>query len=189
MLLPPLVSPPLEAQMPTPYEDRQAEAQLKLHLLMAQLRTTLRAVMSGTRPWKIANWKKNVGDELVHVPAMQHIVINIVGQDQVLVQIGFCAVNSFRITIPYIVRDMCDMLHNVFPPAIPENNMLLGSINMDYTAEENAEILAETEHHGYWWTYQEGNENAPQPCKEIIDNHFQDYFCTVSGVGWTIHFA
>jgi len=51
--------------MPRSYEDREAQGRLKLHLLMARLRTGLRAVMSDFRDWRIPNWKINVRDELV----------------------------------------------------------------------------------------------------------------------------
>lgn len=65
MSLPRLVSPPPDARMPRSYEDREAQARLKLHLLMARLRTGLRVVMSDQRDWHIPNWKINVKDELV----------------------------------------------------------------------------------------------------------------------------
>ena len=65
MPLPPLVSPPPDARMPNSFEDREAQARLKLHLLMARLRTGFRTVMDLSSPGVIANWKVNLRDETV----------------------------------------------------------------------------------------------------------------------------
>lgn len=63
MSLPHLVSPPPDARLKTPFEDREAQARLKLHLLMARLRTALRTVMQPG--WRIPRWKVHLHDEMV----------------------------------------------------------------------------------------------------------------------------
>ncbi len=65
MPLPRLVSPPPDARMPNSFEDQEAQARLKLHVLMARLRTGLRAVIDGDRVGRIPNWKVNLRDEAV----------------------------------------------------------------------------------------------------------------------------
>jgi hypothetical protein len=63
MSLPRLVSPPPDARLKTPFEEREAQARLKLHLLMARLRTALRTVMEPG--WKIPLRKDYIRDEMV----------------------------------------------------------------------------------------------------------------------------
>lgn len=59
------ISPILHDRMPKTFEDRQAIAQLKMHLLMARVRTGLRVVMDRGRTWKIPNWPIYMQEELV----------------------------------------------------------------------------------------------------------------------------
>jgi len=63
MSLPRLVSPPPDARLKTPFEDREAQARLQLHLLMARLRTGLRTVMEPG--WRIPLRKEYIRDEMV----------------------------------------------------------------------------------------------------------------------------
>jgi len=66
MSLPRLVSPPPDARMPTSHEDREAIAQLKLHLLMARLRTAFRVGMESDWGKKdLPHWDQYMCDELV----------------------------------------------------------------------------------------------------------------------------
>ena len=65
MPLPHLVSPPPDAHMCRSFEDWEAWARLKLHVLMARLRTGLRSVMDGDRRFSMPNWKVNLQDETV----------------------------------------------------------------------------------------------------------------------------
>ena len=65
MPLPHLVSPSPDARMPNSFEDREAQARLKLHLLMARLRTGFRTLMDRGPPGVIPNWKVNLRDETV----------------------------------------------------------------------------------------------------------------------------
>jgi len=60
-----LVSPPPDARLPWTFEDREASARLKMHLLMARLRTGLRALMDGDHEGNIPNWVDHLQDELV----------------------------------------------------------------------------------------------------------------------------
>jgi len=50
----------------TLFEDREAQARLKLHVLMARLRTGLRTVMDGDAGI-IPNWRGNIRDETVRL--------------------------------------------------------------------------------------------------------------------------
>ena len=65
MPLPHLVSPPPGAQNPRSFEDQEARARLKLHILMARLRTGLRSVLDKNRPLTIPDWEVNLQDETV----------------------------------------------------------------------------------------------------------------------------
>jgi hypothetical protein len=51
--------------MPKGFLDRQAIAQLKMHLLMARLRTALRVMMDHEHIWKFDKWSTYVKTELV----------------------------------------------------------------------------------------------------------------------------
>lgn len=64
MSLPRLVSPPPDARMPLSFEEREAQARLKMHLLMARMRTALRYVMNPDHDL-IPKWKVYLKDELV----------------------------------------------------------------------------------------------------------------------------
>ncbi|KAF8955813.1 hypothetical protein BDZ97DRAFT_1926276 [Flammula alnicola] len=164
MPLPHLVSPPPDARMPTSYEDREASARLKLHLLMARLRTALRTVMSRDRNWKIPNWRQNTADEA----------------EQILAHVGYCTVNGFRIQIPYLLKDVSDNILEIHPPREPEDNTLPASINMDFNAEEDAEILGCTKDYCYWWKSPESEAEVPRVTCKIIQAHFKDFFTTVT---------
>jgi len=50
--------------MATSFEDREAQARLKLHVLMARLRTGLRSVMD-EESHTIPHWKVHIRDEAV----------------------------------------------------------------------------------------------------------------------------
>lgn len=63
MSLPYLIAPSPDARLKTPFEDREAQARLKLHLLMARLRTALRTVMEPV--WKSRVRKELIRDEMV----------------------------------------------------------------------------------------------------------------------------
>jgi hypothetical protein len=65
MPLPDLVAPSPDTRMVDSFEDREAQARLKLHLLMARLRTGLRTVMDPGYPATLPNWKDNLQDEMV----------------------------------------------------------------------------------------------------------------------------
>jgi len=73
MPLPHLVSPPPDARMPTSHEDREAIAQLKLHLLMARLRTALRTGMEARRSKDLPHWDQYMWDELVCILQSQSL--------------------------------------------------------------------------------------------------------------------
>lgn len=98
-----------------------------------------------------------------------------------LLHVGFCTVNGYGITTPYIIKDLCDMVYEVFPPTLPEHNTLPASINMDFTGEEDEQILATTKDYGYWWKTQPEDGNPPKVSSGLIRDHFDDYFRTVSG--------
>ncbi|KAF8961701.1 hypothetical protein BDZ97DRAFT_1759716 [Flammula alnicola] len=164
MPLPHLVSPPPDARMPISYEDREASARLKLHLLMARLRTAIRTVMSRDRNWKILNWKQNIQDEA----------------EQVLTHVGFCTVNGFRIQIPYLLKDLSDMILETNPPRQPEANTLPASINMDFNADQDVEILGCTKDYCYWWKSPVSEAEVPRVNRQIIQAHFKDFFTTVT---------
>ena len=63
-----LVTPPPDARLPDKFEDREAQARLKLHLMMARLRATLRAVMASDDTMSIPEWRTLLQDELVRQP-------------------------------------------------------------------------------------------------------------------------
>ena len=65
--------------------------------------------------------------------------------------IGICATNGFRIQVPYLLKDLADMMYDVDRPRLPEDNTMPGSINMDFNGEEDHNILASTKEFCYWW--------------------------------------
>ena len=65
MSQPRLVSPPPDARLIGPFEDREACARLKMHVLMAHLHTGLRTLMDGDREESIPHWADHLEDELV----------------------------------------------------------------------------------------------------------------------------
>jgi len=103
-------------------------------------------------------------------------------QQQLLAHIGFCTVNGFWIKIPYLVKDLSDMIYDLDPPELPENNMLPASINMDFNGEEDAEILAQTREYCYWWTFKLSDKNIPWVTPAVVFDHFREYFQIVSRV-------
>jgi len=185
MPLPSLVSPPPpDSWMPTPYKDREAQVILKLHLLMAWLRTGLRIVMSDHQTWNAPDWCQHVQDELVGTISL-HIcksLINNCSKDQVLAHIGVCTVNGFRVQVPYLVKDLCDVLCELVPPSLPYHNTLPGSINMDFDLEEDMEILGQTKDYCYWWKGPGPNGTTPWVTRHITTQHFLDYFNVVSSM-------
>jgi len=114
-------------------------------------------------------------------------------QDQVLGHVGFCAVHGFRIEIPYLVKDLADMMDG--GPS-PDDNTLPASINMDFNGNEDHKILASTPKFCYWWekpVLSEGEtdssgssvEDVPRVTREVTDAHFKAFW---EGVRISLHF-
>lgn len=79
------------------------------------------------------------------------------------------------------MKDAADMLDSINTPTIPEDNTIPSSINMEFDAEDDAEILATTKDYCYWWKYPPGGEvEPPRVTRHIISCHFRDYFKVVS---------
>lgn len=98
-----------------------------------------------------------------------------------LAHIGACTAHGFRIEIPYLVKDMADMMDDLNQPTVPDHNTLPGSVNMDYTADDDEEILAITKDYCYWWKYPPGSEvETPRVTRNIISRHFLDFYKVVS---------
>jgi hypothetical protein len=79
------------------------------------------------------------------------------------------------------VKDTADMLDSINTPNIPEDNTLPASINVEFTAQDDANILATTKDYCYWWKLPPGGEEeTPRVTRHIISCHFRDYFKVVS---------
>lgn len=78
--------------------------------------------------------------------------------------------------IPYLLRDLTDIFTDIAAPAMPQYHTLPASINMDFNAEEDAEILEQTKEHCYWWKTVPGQRLT----RKIIDDHFYEYYHVVS---------
>jgi len=98
-------------------------------------------------------------------------------------------VNGFRIPIPYLVKDLTEMMHDPSPPIFPDNNTFPASINMDFNREEDADIIAcVPEDNAYWWNrrvptsvaLQEKNLEFPQVTRQVINEHFRYFYHGVS---------
>jgi len=76
---------------------------------------------------------------------------------------------------------MADMLDTMNNPKVPDDNTIPGSINQDFTADDDAEILATTQDYCYWWKFPPGSEvETPRVNRHIISCHFREYFKIVS---------
>jgi hypothetical protein len=79
------------------------------------------------------------------------------------------------------VKDTADMLDSINTLNILEDNTLPASINVEFTAQDNADILATTKDYCYWWKLPPGGEEEmPRVTQHIISCHFRDYFKVVS---------
>ena len=109
-------------------------------------------------------------------------------QYQILEHIGYCTVNGFRIPIPYLIKDLGDMIASPFPLSLPKDYTLPGSINMDFNSEEDIDVLGCLPgDYSYWWKVRvpcsdespavAGPSAAmvPRVTRHIIDAHFADY--------------
>jgi len=109
-------------------------------------------------------------------------------QYQILEHIGYCTVNGFRIPIPYLIKDLGDMIASPFPLSLPKDYTLPGSINMDFNSEEDIDVLGCLPgDYSYWWKVRvpcsdespavAGPSTAmvPRVTRHIIDAHFADY--------------
>ena len=72
-------------------------------------------------------------------------------QGQVLSHIGVCTVNGFRIQIPYLVKELADIMYESDGETLFDSDALLASINVDFNKEEDNKILGSTEDFFYWW--------------------------------------
>ena len=100
-------------------------------------------------------------------------------QEQVIAHIGICAINGFCIQIPYLVKDLADMMYELDTPTFPENNTLPASINMDFNMEEDSEILGLTKDYSYWWNPTAPEMEVPRVTRSITNAHFHQYFLSV----------
>ena len=109
-------------------------------------------------------------------------------QGQVLAHVGICAVNGFRIQIPYLVKELADIMYYSDGPHLFENDTLLASINMDFNEEEDRKILGSTKDFCYWWkntVAPEGDidpttEELPRLTYSVTTSHFNDFWHGVS---------
>ena len=109
--------------------------------------------------------------------------MTLTSQEQVLVQIGVCAANGFRIPIPYLVKDMADMMYDMDRPLLPNDNTLPASLNMDFNAEEDENILGSTKPFCYWWKVVslepevDGSDvNLPRVTRTVVADHFKAFY-------------
>jgi len=79
---------------------------------------------------------------------------------------------------------MADMMDQIDPPGLPENNMVPASINMEFNSEEDNEILGMTADFCYWWKCDESDPNPPRVTRSIIHAHFHQYWSIVSVRYW-----
>src|SRR6266699_6347439 len=108
-------------------------------------------------------------------------------QDQVLAHVGVCAAHGFRIEIPYLVKDMADMMYDLHGGPSPDDNTLPASINMDFNANRDRKILASTPKFCYWWekpVLSKGEhdssgssmEDFPRVTREVTEAHFKAFW-------------
>ena len=76
---------------------------------------------------------------------------------------------------------MADMMDEIDPPGLPENNTVPASINMEFNSEEDNEILGTTPDFCYWWNCTESEINPPRVTGSIIRAHFRLYWDIVRG--------
>ena len=112
-------------------------------------------------------------------------------QEQVLAHIGVCTVHGFRIQIPYLVKDLADMMYDLNGGPSPDDNTLPASINMDFNGDQDRNILQSTPSFCYWWdkpVLSEGEsdssgsstEDSPRVTHEVTEAHFKAFWEGVS---------
>ena len=114
-----------------------------------------------------------------------------ISQHEILQHIGYCAVNGFRIPIPYLIKDLGDLISSPFPLELPKHYTLPASINMDFNNEKDGEILdCLPGDYSYWWKLRvpitdqspaEDRQSAamvPRVTRDVISKHFAE-FCDV----------
>jgi hypothetical protein len=72
------------------------------------------------------------------------------------------------------------MIYELDNPLIPDHNTLPASINMEFNADEDVDILESTKDFGYWWNFTGSEVEAPRVTRHIIHSHFHAYFHAVS---------
>ena len=104
-----------------------------------------------------------------------------------LVHIGVCAVNGFQIQIPYLIKDLADMMYDMDRPHLLKDNTVPGSINMDFNGEEDRNILASTKEFCYWWNAPRVSDvdvvsegELPRVTRSVTAVHFRAFLRNVS---------
>jgi len=116
------------------------------------------------------------------------MMLMLISQYQILEHIGYCTVNGFRIPIPYLIKDLGDMINSPFPLELPKHYTLPASINMDFNSEEDIDVLESIPgDYSYWWKSRvpmsktspagQGQSAAtvPRVTRDVIDKHFADF--------------
>ncbi len=91
--------------------------------------------------------------------------------------IGYCAIYGFRIDIPYLVQDMVDMAHNLYPPNKSEVT-LPASVNAQFMQANDNDILSFTSQESYWWQEPKTIRHA-RVDDETIKTQFTEFFHAV----------
>lgn len=179
-----LVSPPPDARLPLSFEEREAQARLKFAILMARLRTGLRAVMDANRDWSGIKWHQNVEDEAVSQYLLYSKLILISQsfmQEQVMAHYGYCAINGFRIEVPYLLQDLMDVIFAPEPPVGAHRYTLPASINMTNTDLDDLGILEYTSEHSYWWNKPNAEVEGCRVTRVDTYNQFAEFYNKVCG--------
>ncbi len=95
--------------------------------------------------------------------------------------IGYCAIYGFRIDIPYLVQDMVDMAHNMYPPD-KSDITLPSSVNAEYMQANDDEILSFTSQESYWWLDTETIRRARVDDRTIKTQFTQFFHAIINNV-------
>ncbi len=166
-------------RMPLSHSEQEAIARLKLHLMLARLRSAVRMFLVKATNEDNDIWGQRLVEEVVSVNDIGFSQwFHTAYQDQVVQHIGYCAVYGFRITIPYLVQDMVDMSLNGYPPDITEVT-LPASVNAEYMQTNDDEILSFTSKESYWWLHPDLIRSVRVDAEKTIKTHFTDFFNAV----------
>lgn len=182
---PPIIVPLPHANHVKDFKDREATTCLKLHVLMAQFRMAVRALLTAEDVEKKQRIAHCLRAELISVffilqeAPLMHLLCS---KQVITYHMGIIQLHGFNIATPYVLLDVSDAMDLLTDTTNLQQSMHACAVNQEFNRLEDDIILATTRPYNYWWTSDSEPEVHIVELMQVMENHFIDFFNTISPI-------